>query len=179
VKVQAIFKANGMDIEKTIKRVEDEGGVCWEVLYTQGHTHHVCKIPTLEDVTIQIFERTVNVYYEEERYSRQYIQERLRKLIVDKKGKPAKIAIKGENRKVKQKVKGVIGLVSGPLEMISPTGIVVSVRLMSGMLTASILPVGSSVWELLSPRNCELGIISSTVDSSVGLGTISGTLCTS
>lgn len=26
MKVQAIFKANDMDIEKTIKRVEDEGG---------------------------------------------------------------------------------------------------------------------------------------------------------
>jgi len=163
MRVQAIFKANGMDIEKTIKRIEDEGGVCREVLYTHGYTHYVCKVPTLKDVTIQIFERTVNVYYDEERYSRQYIQECLRKLIVDNKGRPAKIAVRGENRKVMQKVKGIISLTSEPIEMITPSGIVASARLTSGTLTASILPVGSSVWEPLIPRNSGLGTITGTL----------------
>jgi len=157
MKVQAVFNFRGIDIEKTIKNIEYEGGVCHESLDTHGRSHYVIKLPTLKDVTIQLFSQTINVYYDDERYSIQHIQKYLRKLIVDNEGKLVELVLKKVNQEVRQKVKGLLDLYSGPLEMTSPSGIVVSQRVMLGTLTASVLPAGSSVREPLLPRNRTLG----------------------
>jgi len=149
--VEATFKIRGvLDIDKMFENIEKEGGNHREIQYSQGHSIYELEILELKGVTIQLFPpKTLNVYYDDYVYSIQDIQECLHRFLVDSEGKPVELILKGENRKVKQKVGGIIGLVSEPLKMVSPRGDIISVMIRSGTITGSILPAGSTVWEPL------------------------------
>lgn len=145
---QRIYKLTTFDVEKTIVRIEEAGDA---IIDYEGTSGWVIRPKCLPGVTIQVItskkhEPKLLIYYDDELHKEREILNYVHNTFVDSDGKPVTPVFIKENRNVRQNIRGVIGLVEKPLEMRSPRGDIVAIRVKSGTICGSIVPSDENDW---------------------------------
>ena len=148
MKRQKIYKLTPFDVEKTLERIKEAGD---RVVDYEGTSGWVIRPNCLTGVTIQVVtskrhEPKLMIYYDDELHKEREILNYVHDIFVDKDGKPVELTFIKENKYVRQNLKGIIGLVERPLEMRSPRGDIVSIRIKCGTICGSMIPSNNDNW---------------------------------
>jgi len=152
--VQEVFEfKHGFDLERTIKNIEASGDELEQRPTPQGSWNLVIRLRHLPGVTITVHGRKICIYYDNQYYSIGTILQYIRNMFVNEDGKPAEMVFVRENKKVYQKIKGIVALTGNPLIMDSPHGEIVAIKVSCGTINGSICPSGCEKWFPLRYRS--------------------------
>jgi len=145
MKVQRIYLVQDLDTEASFRNIESMGGRVEE----RPNIYYSCYKIVLkgyEDITILLQGDKLSIFYDDETHDLIKIIDELQRCLRNKDGKPAKLAFFKENPQLRQKVAQIVALTKESLEMRSPRGDIVSIRVRCGTICGSIAPSGHEDW---------------------------------